>query len=146
MRVLPADPGRSLTIAADGAARGNPGPAGIGVVVTDEAGRTVATLARGIGRATNNQAEYRAVIEGLRIAARRGARRVAVRSDSRLIVEQLAGRYKVRDPVLRRLHGEARALLEGFEEVSVEHVSREENAEADALANRGVDEGPRPYT
>lgn len=154
MRILPQDPG-PLILYTDGAARGNPGPAGIGVHVTDASGRTVATLARGIGEATNNVAEYRAAIEGLRIAAERGASTVTLRSDSRLLIEQLAGRFKVKNAGLRPLHAEARALLERFDRTVLEHVPREDNAEADALANEGVDawlatdagessEGPAP--
>jgi len=124
----------------DGAARGNPGPAGIGVVLTDDSGRTVAEVAEGIGPATNNVAEYRAAIAGLRAAAERGARSVLVRSDSRLLVEQLSGRFRVKNPRLVRLHEEARGLLRSFADVSFEHVPREQNAEADRLANRGIDQ------
>jgi ribonuclease HI len=109
-------------------------------VVTDETGRELARLAKGIGVATNNVAEYRAVIEGLSAAARLGASHVLVRSDSRLLVEQLSGRFRVKNPTLIRLHGEARALLSGFAEVAFEHVPREMNREADRLANLGVDE------
>jgi ribonuclease H / adenosylcobalamin/alpha-ribazole phosphatase len=139
VRLLPSDPDRRLIVNADGAARGNPGPAGIGVVVAEPDGRTVATLAEGLGVATNNQAEYRAVIEGLRLAARHGAGSLLVRSDSRLLVEQLSGRFKVKHPTLQRLHEEARALVRTFDRVDFEHVPRELNAEADALANEGVD-------
>jgi ribonuclease H / adenosylcobalamin/alpha-ribazole phosphatase len=128
-----------VIVQTDGAARGNPGPAGIGVVVKDPAGEVVATLAEGIGVATNNQAEYRAVVEGLRLAAEHGARTVLVRSDSRLLVEQLAGRFRVKNPTLQRLHAEVRALARGFERVAYEPVRRERNTEADALANEGVD-------
>ncbi|HEX6261273.1 MAG TPA: ribonuclease HI family protein [Actinomycetota bacterium] len=139
MRLLSADPHPHLILHTDGAARGNPGPAGIGAVLTDPSGRTVATLAQGVGVATNNQAEYRAVIEGLRLATERGAKRVLVRSDSKLLVEQLAGRFRVKNPTLQRLHEEVRALVRTFDRVDFEHVRREENAEADALANEGVD-------
>lgn len=139
MRLLPQDPHPRLILHTDGAARGNPGPAGIGAVLTDGSGRTVATLAEGIGVATNNQAEYRAVIEGLRLAAERGAKRVLVRSDSKLLVEQLAGRFRVKNPTLQRLHQEVRALVRSFDRVNFEHVRRGENADADALANEGVD-------
>jgi ribonuclease HI len=124
----------------DGAARGNPGPAGIGVVVTDGRGRTVAEIAEGIGPATNNVAEYRAVLAGLEAAAELGARTILVRSDSRLLVEQLSGRFRVKNPRLIRLHEEARGLMKGFREVRFEHVPREENKAADRLANKGVDE------
>lgn len=139
MRLLPQDPHPRLILHTDGAARGNPGPAGIGAVLTDETGRTVATLAEGIGVATNNQAEYRAVLEGLRLAGERGARQVLVRSDSKLLVEQLAGRFRVKNPTLQRLHEEVRKLVRSFERVDFEHVRRRENVEADELANEGVD-------
>jgi ribonuclease HI len=140
VRVLPKDPDRRLIVYCDGAARGNPGPAGIGVVVTDEGGRELARVARGIGVATNNVAEYRAALEGLRAVAELGATRVLVRSDSRLLVEQLSGRFRVKNPTLIRLHGEVRALMADFAEVAFEHVPRELNREADRLANQGVDE------
>ena len=139
MRVLPADPGPRLIVYCDGAARGNPGPAGIGVVVTNEKGRTVAEIAEAIGPATNNVAEYTAAIVGLREAKKRKARRVLVRSDSRLLVEQLSGRFRVKNPTLQRLHTEARGLVRGFERVDFEHVPREDNADADRLANEAVD-------
>jgi ribonuclease HI len=129
-----------VIVATDGAARGNPGPAGIGVVVTDEGGRVLAELGEGIGPATNNVAEYRAVIRGLEAAAEQGARSVLLRSDSRLLVEQLSGRFRVKNPTLGRLHQEVRRLVRTFERVHFEHVPREDNAGADRLANRGVDE------
>jgi ribonuclease HI len=129
-----------VIVSTDGAARGNPGPAGIGVVVTDGRGRTLAEIAEGIGPATNNVAEYRAVLAGLEAAAELGARKVLVRSDSRLLVEQLSGRFRVKNPRLIRLHEQARALMKGFREVAFEHVPREKNKDADRLANRGVDE------
>ncbi|HWO71861.1 MAG TPA: ribonuclease HI family protein, partial [Actinomycetota bacterium] len=116
-----------------------PGPAGIGVVVTGPDGRVLARRGRGIGVATNNVAEYRAAIEGLRLARSLGASRVLLRSDSHLLVQQLTGRWRVKDPTLARLHGEAMGLARGFEAVSFEHVPRELNREADRLANRGVD-------
>ena len=139
MRVLPTDPDLSVVVNCDGAARGNPGPAGIGVVLASEDGQLHDELAEGIGPATNNVAEYRAAIAGLRMAAEHGAKRVLLRSDSRLLIEQLAGRFKVKNPTLQRLHEEARRLTKRFDEVSFEHVPREENAEADRLANEGVD-------
>lgn len=100
----------------------------------------LARVGKGIGVATNNVAEYRAVLEGLRAAADLGATHVLVRSDSRLLVEQLSGRFRVKNPTLIRLHGEVRILLPRFAEVRFEHVPRELNREADRLANRGVDE------
>jgi ribonuclease HI len=109
-------------------------------VVSDQRGQTVAEVAEGIGVATNNVAEYRAAIEGLRIASERGVAAVLLRSDSRLLVEQLSGRFRVKSPTLQRLHQEARGLLAGFDKVTIEHVPREFNAEADRLANNGIDE------
>ncbi len=94
----------------------------------------------GIGVATNNVAEYRAAIEGLRRAAELGARQVILRSDSRLLIEQLSGRFRVKNPTLQRLHGEAAAAMRALDEVSLEHVPREFNRQADRLANQGVDD------
>jgi ribonuclease H / adenosylcobalamin/alpha-ribazole phosphatase len=139
VRVLPADPHPSVVVSCDGAARGNPGPAGIGVVVSTHDGTVLEELGEGIGPATNNVAEYRAAIAGLELAAKHGAKRVHLRSDSRLLIEQLAGRWKVKNPPLQRLHEEARALIKGFEKVTLEHVPRERNKEADRMANVGVD-------
>lgn len=139
MRALPADPDH-LIIACDGASRGNPGPAGIGVQITVEDGAVVAEIARGIGETTNNVAEYTAVIEGLALAKELGARSVTLRSDSLLLINQLTGRYRVKAPHLQPLHRRARSIAAGFERISFEHVPREENVEADRLANQGVDE------
>ena len=110
------------------------------MAIVDEDGQVVAEIARGIGVATNNVAEYSAAIEGLREAAERGASTVLLRSDSKLLIEQLAGRFRVKKPTLQRLHEEARALVARFERVDLAHVRRELNAHADRLANRGVDD------
>jgi ribonuclease HI len=139
VRALPADPGLRLIVACDGAARGNPGPAGVGVHITSPDGRTVAEIARGIGVATNNVAEYSAAIDGLTRAAELGATDVLLRSDSRLLIEQLAGRFRVKNPTLQRLHAQARSLVTRFRSVEYLHVPREQNKEADRLANVGVD-------
>jgi len=139
VRVLPTDRGPHVIVHCDGAARGNPGPAGIGAQITDGHGRILAEVSEGIGVATNNQAEYRAAIEGLKRARELGATDLTVRSDSRLLVEQLSGRYRVKNPTLQRLHKEAREVAAGFRRVRFEHVPREENTEADRLANEGVD-------
>lgn len=128
-----------MIVACDGAARGNPGPAGIGAVIVDRDGRILAEVAEGIGVATNNVAEYTAAIRGLERARDLGAQDVLLRSDSRLLVEQLAGRFKVRNVNLQRLHARALALAGGFANVRYEHVPRERNAHADRLANAGVD-------
>ena len=139
MRVLPQDP-RRLTIYSDGAARGNPGPAGIGAVVSAADGTILVEVGEGIGVATNNVAEYRAALRGLELAKEHGADEVILRSDSKLLIEQLAGRWRVKNPTLIRLHEEVRRVLGSFPGgVTFEHVRRELNREADALANRGVD-------
>jgi ribonuclease HI len=127
----------------DGGARGNPGPAGYGVVVTTPAGEVLAELAEGIGWATNNVAEYRGVIAGLRRAKELGARRARVRADSLLVVNQQKGLWKVKNADLRPLAEEAALLVRGFERVIWEHVPRERNRRADALANRAMDDQGR---
>ena len=96
-------------------------------------------MARGIGEATNNVAEYTAAIEGLSLARELGARTVTLRSDSQLLVNQLTGRYRVKTPHLQPLHRRVRGIAAGFERISFEHVPREQNREADLLANEGVD-------
>jgi probable phosphoglycerate mutase len=110
------------------------------VVVKSPGGQVLAQVAAGIGVATNNVAEYSAALEGLKRAAELGARSVVLRSDSKLLIEQLSGRWRVKNPTLIRLHEEIRALLGGFESVAFEHVPRELNRSADQLANSGVDE------
>jgi ribonuclease HI len=123
----------------DGAARGNPGPAGAGAVVVDPAGAVLAEVAEGLGETTNNVAEYTAAIRGLEAAEELGAREVVLRSDSLLLVQQLTGRYRVKTPHLQPLHRQVRQLATHFDRVIYEHVPRERNAEADRLANLGVD-------
>jgi ribonuclease H / adenosylcobalamin/alpha-ribazole phosphatase len=111
------------------------------VVVEGPNGRVLAEVAKGIGIATNNVAEYTAAIEGLERAAGLGARSVLLRSDSKLLIEQLSGRWRVKNPTLIRLHERVRTVLNRFSRgVTFEHVPRELNREADRLANRGVDE------
>ena len=123
----------------DGGARGNPGPAGIGVVLEAPDGEVVAEVARGIGHATNNVAEYRALLEGLELAARQGVRELDVFSDSLLMVEQMKGRYKVKNPGLQALYARARRLVGSFDRVRFHAVRRELNKAADALANQAMD-------
>jgi ribonuclease HI len=108
-------------------------------VVRDANGRVLAEVAEGIGVATNNVAEYRAALEGLRKAMELGAKKVILRSDSRLLIEQLAGRFRVKNPTLVRLHGEVRAIERQLRAVTYEHVPRGLNRDADRLANVGVD-------
>ncbi len=109
-------------------------------MVRDPKGRVLAELAEGIGVATNNVAEYRAALEGLRKAKELGARKVLLRSDSRLLIEQLAGRFRVKNPTLVRLHGEVRTVERQLQGVTYEHIPRELNRDADRLANLGVDQ------
>lgn len=126
----------------DGGSRGNPGPAAIGAVVWDESTdppTRVANVSEYIGKTTNNVAEYRAVIGGLEAALACGARRVLVRGDSKLVVEQLRGKWKVKNAGLRVLFDEARLLLARFDEVELEHVVRAYNTDADALVNAALD-------
>ncbi len=124
---------------ADGASRGNPGLASYGVVVYDADGRELHTGARALGRATNNQAEYQGVIAALEAALGLGAREVELRMDSELVIRQLSGRYKVRNPGLIPLHKRILALRERFDRVTLVHVPRAQNRVADKLANEALD-------
>jgi ribonuclease HI len=132
--------GAAHRLRTDGGARGNPGPAGIGVVLEDPSGDVVAEIAKAIGCATNNVAEYRALLEGLELALEHGVRRLDVFSDSLLMVEQMKGRYRVKNAGLRPLYERARELGRGFDQVAFHAVRREHNQAADALANRAMDE------
>lgn len=138
--------GPALVLYADGAARGNPGPAGLGVVLLDARGRVLRRASESLGRMTNNQAEYRALIRGLELATELGAHSLEVRLDSELLVRQLEGRYRVRNAALRPLHERARALLAGFPRVRLRHVPRGGNEEADRLASQAAarEAGRRP--
>ena len=129
-----------MILYADGAARGNPGPAGAGAVLLDEDGHIVAELTRARGRATNNVAEYSALILGLEEAKRLGANAIDVRMDSLLVVEQLRGRWRTKHPGLIPLALRAGQLLASFPEREIRHVPREQNLVADALSNRAIDE------
>lgn len=131
---------RKLRVASDGAARGNPGPAGAGAVVFDEHGNVLERLGKFLGRQTNNVAEYQGLLLGVRRARELGAEELEVVADSELILRQLSGAYQVRAPALRELHGEALALLKGFRRVKLIHVPRAQNAEADEMSNRAIDE------
>ncbi len=134
-------PGPSdLDIHIDGACRGNPGDAGFGVHVTTPAGNVVAELYGYLGRTTNNVAEYQGLIHALRYAEKRGAKRVRLFSDSELVVRQVAGVYKVKHPHMVPLHREALGLMRAFEKATLTHVRREQNRDADRLANRALDE------
>lgn len=132
-------PGPELVIHIDGGSRGNPGPAGFGVHAVDGKGRVVAEHFGFIGVATNNVAEYQALVHAFRLAAARGARRIEIRSDSELVVKQMNGVYKVKHPDMITLWRQASTLRRGFAAVEIRHVRREQNKEADALANQAMD-------
>jgi ribonuclease HI len=129
----------ALTVNVDGGARGNPGPAAIGVVVRDADGQVLEELGETIGRATNNVAEYRALLRGIELAAAHGATELELVGDSELVVRQIEGRYKVKDATMRELHAEAKSELAGFASWSIRHVRREANADADRLVNAALD-------
>ena len=124
----------------DGAAKGNPGPAGIGVQIVLD-GQVVQEACDPIGIATNNAAEYQALIKGLTLAQELEAKRIRVVSDSELMVNHLNGRYKVKSESLRPLYLEARRLLGQFSAFRIGHVDRSQNQEADRLANEGIQKG-----
>ncbi len=131
---------RSVILYCDGASRGNPGPAAAGAVLYDEQGNEVAALKKRLGIRTNNVAEYEALLLGLEEAVARGVERISIRADSELLVRQINGEYQVRKAHLRALHQRAMAMLRRFAEWDIEHVRREENVRADALANEALDE------
>lgn len=131
-----------ITANVDGGARGNPGPAGYGVVIRDADGKVLAELYEGIGIATNNVAEYRGLIAALEWALAHGCRRLHVRSDSLLIIQQMLGNYRVKNEGLVPLHRRARQLAAEIGHVTFEHVPREQNKDADRLSNLGMDLNP----
>lgn len=131
-----------LVVNVDGGARGNPGPAAIAAVVATPEGEVVERRGEAIGRATNNVAEYRALLLGIELARERGAGEVELVGDSELVVKQVKGEYRVKDAGLRPLHAEVRAALDAFERWSIRHVRREHNAEADQLVNETLDGAP----
>lgn len=123
----------------DGAARGNPGPAAIGVVIEDEEGRTVYEASRALGVRTNNEAEYQALITALEYLKDVRPAEVEFRLDSELVVKQILGQYKVKEPRLQALHGQVIMLLNAVKKFKFRHVRREDNARADELANEALD-------
>src|SRR5256885_2746814 len=129
----------TLTIEFDGGSRGNPGPAAIGVVVRAQDNTPLITLGRCIGRATNNVAEYRALITGLEKAKELGAEQIIVRGDSELIIKQMRGEYRVKHPDMRELYDEAQSLIHQFDEARIEHNLRHKNELADKLVNLSLD-------
>ena len=128
-----------LTVHVDGGSRGNPGPAAIAAVLSDENGEVIDSAGAVIGRATNNVAEYRALLFGIERAAALGATDLDLVGDSELIVKQVRGEYKVKDPNMKPLHAAVKSALADFESWSIRHVKRHLNAEADRLVNESLD-------
>ena len=129
---------------ADGASRGNPGPSAIGMVIFDAVGRQVHRESRRVGHGTNNEAEYRAAIAALEAALGLGASRLELRMDSELVVRQLTGRYRVRNPRLQPLYGRLLDLRARFQSVTFRNIPRTSNRLADALANQALDRTSQP--
>ena len=134
-------PEHYLIAHSDGGARGNPGPAGYGVVIKDESGRKVAALSEYLGHQTNNFAEYQGLIAALEYAIKHGPKALKLISDSELLVRQIKGIYKVKNAVLQDLHGRAKELIAQMDWFSIGHAFREQNQEADQLANDAMDKG-----
>lgn len=128
-----------VTVNVDGGARGNPGPAAIGVVVRDESGTVLQEVGETIGEATNNVAEYKALLRGIELAAEQGAGEVELIGDSELVVRQVEGKYKVKNAGIKPLHEEVKRALVEFDSWSIRHVRRADNAEADQLVNQALD-------
>ena len=134
-------PAHYLIAHSDGGARGNPGPAGYGVVIKDESGHKVAALSEYLGHQTNNFAEYQGLIAALEYAIEHGPKALKLISDSELLVRQIKGIYKVKNAVLQDLHGRAKELIAQLDWFSIGHAFREQNQEADQLANDAMDKG-----
>ncbi len=134
-------PAHFLVAHSDGGARGNPGPAGFGVVIKDETGKKVAALSEYLGHQTNNFAEYQGLIAALEYAIQHGPKALKLISDSELLVRQIKGIYKVKNPTLQDLHARAKELIAQLEWFSIGHALREHNQEADRLANDAMDKG-----
>lgn len=130
---------QKITLETDGASRGNPGLAGAGVIIKDEQGRTIETIGKFLGRATNNQAEYQALITGLEAVARHNPSAVTVQMDSELVVKQMNGEYRVRHPEILPLYSQAVELVSSLPRVNFVHVRREKNPGADRIANIAID-------
>ena len=129
---------KRVLICADGASRNNPGAAAIGATIKDEQGRLITSISRSIGITTNNQAEYRAIIAALEEAVRLGATEADISMDSQLVVNQISGTYRVKKASLKPLHQQVKQLLSLLEGFTITHVPRQQNAEADNLANRAL--------
>jgi ribonuclease HI len=134
-------PPRYLVAHSDGGARGNPGPAGYGVVIQDESGRKVASLSEYLGHQTNNFAEYQGLIAALEYSIEHGPKALKLISDSELLVRQIKGIYKVKNATLKDLHARAKELIAQLDWFSIGHALREHNQEADRLANEAMDNG-----
>jgi len=132
-------PGMKLIVNVDGGARGNPGPAAIGIVIRDSEGEVLEDIAETIGEATNNVAEYKALIRGIERAIELGGEELEIRGDSELVVRQMLGQYKVKHADMKPLHAAATEALAGLDSWTISHVRREQNAEADALVNQALD-------
>jgi ribonuclease HI len=128
-----------LSVYVDGASRGNPGEAGAGAVIKDIKGNVIKRFKRSLGVTTNNVAEYKALIIGLKEAQRLGGSRIRVFVDSELVVKQVKGEYRVKNEGLRPLYSKAMDLLESFKGFEISHITRDKNAEADRLANEAID-------
>ena len=128
-----------VTVNVDGGARGNPGPAAIGVVLRDGDGAVVEEVGERIGEATNNVAEYKALLRGIELAAEHEPTELELIGDSELVVRQVEGRYKVKNAGMKKLHEEVKRALRDFDSWSIRHVRRAENADADRLVNEALD-------
>ena len=132
-----------LTLYTDGGSRNNPGPAALGVVIKDEQGNRLASYGEYLGKQTNNYAEYMAMISALRKAHELGADEVECIADSKLVIEQLSGHWKVREPTLQKLFVQAWNELQKFKKATLRHTLRHNNKEADAEVNKALDSAPR---
>jgi ribonuclease HI len=130
---------KKAVIFADGASRGNPGPAAIGVTIKDKRGKLITFISQRIGRATNNQAEYRAIIAALEETIRLSVKQVEIKTDSELVVKQINGEYRVKKATLKPLYQQVKQLLGLLEGFTITHIPRQQNIEADKLANKALD-------
>jgi len=135
---VPINGNKTYTLEFDGASKGNPGPAGLGVVIYDPSGAIMEKLGKALPATTNNVAEYRALIAGLELAQRLGIKRLSIRTDSELVAKQLNGEYKIRKPELVELAAEVNSLLDGLESYTIKHIPRELNILADKLASTAI--------
>ena len=129
---------KRVVIFTDGVAEPNPGPAAIGAAIKDEQGKLIASISQPIGRATNNQAEYRAIIAALVEAIRLGTDQVDIRSDSELVVKQINGRYRVKNAALKSLYQQVKQLQSQLKGFTITHIPRQQNREADRLAGKAL--------